>query len=66
MMTICFYTPLCVPLVSIGDFIDALQSYPKDATVLIDCEEYQDYDVDPEKDWQYLEQNNTLIIGTYS
>lgn len=25
----------------------------------------QDYDVDPEKDWQYLEQNNTLIIGTY-
>lgn len=49
----------------VQELIDALQSYPKDATVLIECEEYQDYDVDPEKDWQYLEQNNTLIIGTY-
>lgn len=52
-------------LMKVQELIDALQSYPKDATILIDCEEYQDYDVDPEKDWQYLEQNNTLIIRTY-
>lgn len=25
----------------VQELIDALQSYPKDATILIDCEEYQ-------------------------
>lgn len=50
---------------TVQELIDALQQYPKDATVWIDCEEYQDYDVDPKKDWQYVERDNTLIIGTH-
>lgn len=52
-------------IMTVQELIEALRQYPKDATVLIDCEEYQGYNVDPKKDWQYFKQNNTLIIGTY-
>lgn len=44
---------------TVQELIDALQQYPKDATVLIDCEEYCDYEISIS---QYLKESNTLIL----